>query len=47
LAAVERQPPDLRKACSTGGGSFHAGVTLHPKIVKQVLEAIEEAPSVE
>lgn len=24
---------------------FHSGVTLHPKIVKQVLEAIEEAPS--
>lgn len=22
---------------------FHSGLTLHPKIVKQVLEAIEEA----
>ena len=24
---------------------FHGGATLHPKIVKQVLEAIEEASS--
>jgi predicted RNA binding protein YcfA (HicA-like mRNA interferase family) len=24
---------------------FHTGVILHPRIVKQVLEAIEEAPS--
>ena len=23
---------------------FHSGMTLHPKIVRQVLEAIEEAP---
>ena len=23
---------------------FHGGATLHPKIVKQVLEAIEDAP---
>jgi predicted RNA binding protein YcfA (HicA-like mRNA interferase family) len=25
---------------------FHSGVTLHPKVVKQVLEAIEESSSV-
>jgi predicted RNA binding protein YcfA (HicA-like mRNA interferase family) len=26
---------------------FHGGATLHPKIVKQVLEAIEDAPGMQ
>jgi len=42
LVAIKGQPSDLRKGRTQGGGSFHGNTTLHPKIVKQLIDAIAE-----
>ena len=43
LLRLKRQPPHLRKDRQRVTVPFHSGASLHPKIVKQVLEVIDDA----